>query len=259
MTLRGLILSLALAIAASAAVPITVHDPAFLGPKGAAAVTVLQPTFLTNYTSNVGTAFHQTEEFTPSSNALIVVNILGDTLADSLTVTNTGTTNLTWWFPVRMFRSSVYLHRWAVSQLPIGTAPFAMRVTATIVNNPDGMNIHVWEVTNANTTALWGTNAIVQSIWFTNTTTSPASLTFTNGAADKDLVMASIYSNTDVGAGTAFLVPDFNLGFHSAAGSGVNYIDTWIRTNTPAGFTTLWATNSPDDDNFGISMLEIKP
>lgn len=119
-------------------------------------------------TSNSSSSIYLTLPFTPSSNATLIAFLASqpDTATDSA-VTNTGATPLTWWKAARTNYAStgtptMYHSAW-VTQLAQGVTPFSMQV-AFVVSAGSGWNIVIAEVTGADQTAAWGSNAIVQTV-----------------------------------------------------------------------------------------------
>ena len=108
-------------------------------------------------------ASYTTGAFTPTSNALLyaAIFIANDISVDN--VSNSGTTNLTWWQATSRISGAQEQYIY-VTQLPAGTSPFSMTVTVTASGSfKQGCNIHVYEVVGANNTTLWGHTAVVQA------------------------------------------------------------------------------------------------
>jgi hypothetical protein len=210
------------------------------------------PTFITNLSSTVDTTSYTTPAFTPSSNALIVAACwLGATSISS--VANTGTSNLTWWrTSLTNISASHVLQTW-VTQLPLGMSPFSMTVTATVPAGT-GAEIHIYEVANANQSALWGTNAIVQSYIASSTGSTPDAKEYVwnSTACGSNAVMVSWgYASTaqPTGYQSAWTVI-LESGHTALSHRFITLFHNASVTNVP----NLWITNSPDVSRMFVMM-----
>ncbi len=256
---KAVLLSASLAaLCATAQEPMT-FAPFMMGQPSGAAVGI---TFLTNSSSTTDTTFYQTEEFTPGSNTMLVATFGWTTTPVMNAVTNTGTTNLVWWQAASTNTAAARSIAMFVTALPQGTAPFAMRVTAALAATPTSMQISVFEVTNANKTTLWGSNAITQVNGFLEGgPTAGRRLAFTNAPAVPN-VCAMITSGlvTCTCSYTAIESPGV-FPVQSAVATPATRFGSWFQIQLASGFVGSYVSNTgyiggADENMVGI---QIKP
>lgn len=182
-------------------------------------------------TANADT--YASPSFTPSTNATLFAFIVGSP-SGSLTVTNTGATQLTWWSAQRtnyntLGTPTAFLAVY-VAQLPQGTAPFSMTVVCNQTSGT-GRNFIVAEVTGADQTSANGTNAVVQAI---------------GGGADATSNPTNKFSapgNNGFNTVLFAVADDVNSGADSAA--TLSWTELWeTNYNTPASALALYYSNA---------------
>lgn len=207
-------------------------------------------------TSN--SSFYATAAFTPSTNATLILFLASEPSSSTDTVTNTGTTQLTWWKAARTnyattSSSTEFVSAW-VTQLPQGTAPFSMTVVATVASGT-GANMSVLEVTGADQSLAFGTNAIVQS---------PA-------RGSNSLVGMAVPITAPGNNGFNALIGAFadsvNSASDNAAGGGTTELTETSFNSTAQGLTVeyllaasgqTFMTNSASSRDWGAIALEVK-
>lgn len=255
------IIFLLLCCATTAGAQLNLDNPAFLGSSCARRSTT--PTtppfvrFLTNLSSTFDGPYEATPVFTPSSNAFLFAHIEIDLFGSfgDLVVTNTGTTNLTWW-PVTGTNINSVLYHWIyASQMPAGTAPFAMTLGVRAVNSRLGAEIHVFEAVGANTAQLWGSNAVVQSKSTGQQTGNPSSLTFAASSSGNALFAGVAVNSTGAFGPLQSPWTASNTNSHASPG---HELASYYYTNAPAGIASVFLTNSSSLTLY-MSMMEIRP
>lgn len=212
----------------------------------------------TNTTVNADT--YSGNAFTPSSNSTIFVFISGSPTGTQ-TVTNTGSTQLVWREVLKTNYNTLGtpagFHSVWMSQLPQGTAPFSMTMVCNQTSGT-GRNMAVVEVSGADQTAAFGTNAMVQAVGGgadgvanpTNKFAAPGNnamnfLLFSvaddvNSTADNTAVANSIWFELNEGA--------YNTPAHALA--------VYYGTNVPASITA--ATNTATSRDWSTIVVEVK-
>lgn len=185
---------------------------------------------LAQFSSTANVTFYESPSFTPSSNATIfMIESFSPTGTDTLT--NTGTTQLTWWpAATTNYDGGAHTHAVWVSQLPQGTAPFAMTLVQKHGSGTGTATI-IAEVTGADQTAAYGTNAIVQAVAFA--VAASANPTNKFSAPGNNGFNTLLFSVGD----------DINSGTDSSA--NLNWTELWeTNYNTPAAGCALYYTNA---------------
>jgi len=198
--------------------------------------------FLTNFSTSTDTTLYTSPVFTPTSNALLVVAAIISQASSIAGFDNIGSTNLTWWKAtgnnnVGSMSSGIF-----ISQMPIGTTPGALQFRVSTAAGT-GCEMHIWEVTNANTTSLWGTNAVVQAGSTASGAGNPTTVTFTAPATGGNLFYVTAQSASTVGV--AF-TPESPWQFLRENGhvSPTQRLMAYQRTNIPASTASVVFTNT---------------
>lgn len=182
-------------------------------------------------TANAGT--YASPSFTPSTNATIFAFMSGSPTGTQ-TVTNTGSTQLTWWEARKTNYNTLgspagFLSVW-VAQLPQGTAPFSMTVVCNQTSGT-GRNFIIAEVTGADQTAANGTNAVVQAVGGgADASANPTNKFAAPGNAGFNTILFAVGD-------------DINNGNDSAA--TLSWTELWeTNYNTPAHALALYYSNA---------------
>jgi hypothetical protein len=215
----------------------------------------ITPAFVTNLSTGTDSSTYLTPAFTPSSNALLIAISFWTTASATIGVGNTGTSNLTWWRAVYTNVSTTYMYI-HVTQLPPGMSPFSMEVGFT---NGSALSFegHITEIANANQSALWGSNAIVQASFRLSLTGTAREFTFESPACGSNAIISAMAYNASAASGT----PQTN--WVSAAStshsSPAGRLETFYHLATSTNVPSQWTTNTTLGGNPWLHvMLEVR-
>lgn len=214
-------------------------------------------TLLDGWGNTSNSNFYASNPVTPATNStLILFAATGPSATE--TVTNTGTTQLVW----RRLASTNYnttgtpinrLVAWA-TQLPQGLAPFSMTAVVSIASGV-GIDLHLIQVTGADQTAAYGTNAVVQSVAFAvNASANPTNLFVAPGNNAKNSLLLAVADDVNSAADNA---PTLNwtelaeTSFTTTATGLASYY-----TNTASLLVT--ATNTATSRDWATILVELK-
>lgn len=200
---------------------------------------------------------YSTPSFTPATNATLILFVTATdsaTIADGESVTNTGTTQLTWWRAGRtnfntLASATQFISAW-VTQLPQGLTPFSMTVVCNLNNAGTGAALEVVEVQGAAQTAAYGTNAIVQTTRFAaNASANPTnkfSATGNNGFNSVIFAVADDVSSASDNAANLSWTELWETNYSTpSAGLAVYYsnaVQSSVFTVTNTASSRDWAT-----------------
>lgn len=223
-----------------------------------AQTNALAVNLLTVRAATAAATFYETASFTASSNAFL---FFAETFSPQLgtsTVTNTGTTQLTWWRAATTNYNTIgsptmTCDLW-VTQMPSGTAPFAMTLVA-LHGSGTGINMIVGEVTGADDTAPYGTNAVVQatSFAFNQTTIQTNQFAAPGNNGKNTLIFVGAH---DVNNNTITNTLDWTRLWITNLNTPAQGLSVAYSNNVPALVTT--ATNQTATVDWATIMLEVK-
>lgn len=228
---------------------------------GAACVTnLLAFTLQTTLSSGADTTAYGTPAFTPASNSTLIAFFGYTPDTTTVTLTNTGATQFTWWNAVSTNGSTGRTMAW-VTQLPSGTSPFSMQLVFVGNVNITGGEVHVIQVTGADRSASWGTNA-VRSVgaWQTggiSSTTREMFFGFTPEASGSNTVIYAVNYQSG-GSGTMTPQSPFVELADTSHSSPFWSMNCAYRTNIPSTVTSVWQTNQFANAGWVTAFLEIK-
>lgn len=213
---------------------------------------------LATLTTTAASNSYAAPAFTPTTNATLIFFIAG-TPNGSWTVTNTGTTQLTWWEAKTtnyntLGTPTASLSVW-VSQLASGTAPFSMQVVATKASGT-GINLSVVEVIGADQTLAFGTNAIAQiSQTGSNATANPKLSWSAPGNAGLNSIIYGLADDINSAADNA-AATDWTELTETAFNTPATGLTVDYKTFVPAGTTST--TNTVTSRDWAAVILEVK-
>lgn len=208
-------------------------------------------------TANAGT--YATASFTPTTNAFLFAAISGSPTGTE-TVTNTGSTQLVWWRTsagktnYNTAGSPAGFTALYVSQLPQGLAPFSMTV---VVNQASGTgrNIIVGEVTGADQSAQYGTNAVVQVVSFASTSANPTNLFAAPGNGGENTLIFVVADDVNSGSDNAPTLSWTEL-WETNYNTPAHALAVYYSNNVPSSVTT--ATNTASSRDWATIVMEVK-
>lgn len=193
--------------------------------------------------TTVPTSANSLPAFTPASNAtLIVFAVAGGGAGVTIDVLNTSGPSLTWWRVGQTNNGSFTYAVW-LTQLAQGVTPSSTTVRIDLTAGGNGLEGHVHQITGADQTASWGTNAVVQFGIANLASSSTGTMTFSApGNGDKNAILTG-FCTQQFGANTVPQSPWIELleTSHSIPNDG---LATAYRLTVPSSVTSFSQTNS---------------
>lgn len=191
-------------------------------------------TLLTSYGDTSNATSHATASVSPAADSTLILFAAYSPVGTEV-VTNTGTLQLSW-LPLtnvsfNTIASPAHELVCYVSQMPPGVSSFAMKVVLSGVSYT-GANMHLIQVTGADTNLLWGQNAIVQ-----------VAQTRSNAVANPQITIAA----PNASGSNAVLIAvadDLNATTDNAAGTGQTELGETAYNTPAAGLATYYLTNA---------------
>jgi hypothetical protein len=191
-------------------------------------------TLLTSYGDMSNATSHATASVSPAADSTLILFAAYSPVGTE-TVTNTGTLQLSW-LPLtnvsfNTIASPAHELVAYVSQMPPGVSSFAMQVVLTGISYT-GANMHLVEITGADTNLLWGQNAIVQ-----------VARAVSNAVANPQITIAAPNAS---GSNAVLIVvaDDINSNADNAAGTGQTELGETAYNTPAAGLASYYLTNA---------------
>lgn len=192
-------------------------------------------TLLTSYGDTSNATSHATASVNPAADATLILFAAYSPVGTTEIVTNTGTLQLSW-LPLtnvsfNTIASPAHELVAYVSQMPPGVSSFAMRVVLSGISYT-GANMHLIQVTGADTNLLWGQNAIVQ-----------VARAASNAVANPQITIAA----PNASGSNAVLIAvadDVFSDVDNAAGTGQTELDEKTYNTPAAGLASYYMTNA---------------
>jgi hypothetical protein len=191
-------------------------------------------TLLTSYGDTSNATSHATASVSPAADSTLIL-FAAYSPTGTETVTNTGTLQLSW-LPLtnvsfNTIASPAHELVAYVSQMPPGVSSFAMRVVLTGISYT-GANMHLLEITGADTNLLWGQNASVQvRSAVSNAVANPQITISAPNASGSNAVLIAV-------------ADDINSNADNAAGTGQTELGETAYNTPAAGLASYYLTNA---------------